>query len=50
MGRIILFLLGAWIVLSILGLVIRGLFWLFVIGIVLVAATAAWGWLNRSTE
>jgi len=49
MGRILLFLLAAWIVLSVVGLVIEGLFWLFVIGVVLVLATAGWGWLNRST-
>ena len=49
MARILLFLLAAWIVLSVIGLVIQGLFWLFVIGIILVAVTAGWGWLNRST-
>jgi hypothetical protein len=49
MGRILLFLLAAWIVLSVIGLVINGLFFLFVIGIVLVAVTAGWGWLKRSS-
>jgi hypothetical protein len=48
MGRILLFLLVAWIVLSILGLVIKGLFFLFIVGIILVAVTAGWGWLNRT--
>ena len=49
MGRIVLFLLVAWLVLSILGLVIKGLFFLFIVGLVLLAITAGWGWLNRST-
>jgi hypothetical protein len=49
MGRILLFLLAAWIVLSIIGLVIHGLFYLFILGIVLVAVTAGWGWLKRSS-
>lgn len=47
MGALLLFLLAAWIVLSVLGLVIKGLFWLFVIGIILVIATAAFGWFKR---
>ncbi|WP_174257664.1 hypothetical protein [Phytoactinopolyspora alkaliphila] len=45
----ILLLLAIWLVLSILGLVIEGLFWLFVIGAVLFLATAAWGWVKRNT-
>ena len=49
MGRIVLLLLAAWIVLSIIGLVIKGLLWLFVIGIILVVVTAGMGWFNRST-
>ena len=43
------FLLVAWIVIAILGLLLEGLFWLFVVGVVLFLATAAWGWLKRST-
>ncbi len=49
MLAIIGFLLVAWIVIAILGLVLEGLFWLFVVGVVLFLATAAWGWLKRST-
>lgn len=49
MGRILLFLLAGWVLLSLLGLLIKGLFWLFVVGIVLVVATAGLSWLNRST-
>ena len=48
MGPIVLLLLAVWIVLSIIGFVINGLFWLFVIGIILVVAIAGWAWFNRS--
>lgn len=40
-------LLAIWIVVSILGLVLEGLFWLFLIGIVLIVATAVFGWIKR---
>ncbi|MDQ3275829.1 MAG: hypothetical protein M3Q39_12590 [Actinomycetota bacterium] len=36
-------LLVAWLVLSILGAVIKGLFWLTIVGVVLFLATAAYG-------
>ncbi len=39
-----------WIVLSIVGFVVEGLFWLAIIGIVLFLATAAWGWFQRKTN
>ena len=39
-----------WLVLSILGFVIEGLLWLALIGLVLFAATAVWGWLKRRTR
>lgn len=49
MKNIIIALLVLWLVVSVLGFVIKGLFWLAVIGIVLFLATAAWGALkNRS--
>ncbi|MEA3550192.1 MULTISPECIES: hypothetical protein [Pseudarthrobacter] len=47
MGLIIT-LLVVWLVLSILGFVIKGLLWLAVIGLVLFVATAVWGWLKRN--
>ncbi|GAA3977637.1 hypothetical protein FOF52_18475 [Thermobifida alba] len=50
MLKLILVLLAVWLVLSILGLVIEGLFWLFVIGAVLFAATAVWGWIQNRTR
>jgi LPXTG-motif cell wall-anchored protein len=49
MGLIITLLI-IWLVLSILGFVIEGLLWLALIGLVLFAATAVWGWLKRKTR
>lgn len=46
MLKIIGFLLIVWLAFTIIGFVVRGLFWLSVIGIVLFLATAAWGWLK----
>ena len=42
-------LLVIWLVLAVLGFVIKGLFWLAVIGIVLFLATVAYGALRRRT-
>lgn len=47
---IIITLLIIWLVLSILGFILEGLLWLAVIGLVLFAATAVWGWLKRRTR
>jgi LPXTG-motif cell wall-anchored protein len=44
---IIITLLIIWLVLSVLGFIIEGLLWLALIGLVLFAATAAWGWVKR---
>jgi LPXTG-motif cell wall-anchored protein len=49
MGLIITLLI-IWLVLSILGFVVKGLLWLAIIGLVLFVATAAWGWLKRKTN
>lgn len=43
-------LLVVWLVFVILGFVVKGLLWLAIIGIVLFAATAAWGWVKRNTR
>jgi hypothetical protein len=43
----ILLLLVIWLVLAILGFVIKGLFWLAVIGIVLFVVTAIVGYIRR---
>ena len=42
-------LLVIWLVLVILGAVIKGLLWLLVIGAVLFVVTAAFGWIKRET-
>ena len=47
MVYLILVLLAIWLILAILGIVIRGLFWLAVIGGLLFVATAVWGWLQN---
>jgi TRAP-type C4-dicarboxylate transport system permease large subunit len=43
----LLLLLVVWVALMVLGAVIEGLFWLVVIGAVLFAATALFGWVKR---
>lgn len=43
-------LLVAWLVLSILGFVIKGLFWLTIVGVVFFLATAAYGFLRRKSR
>lgn len=44
------FLLVVWLIFVVLGFVIKGFFWLAIIGIVLFLGTAAWGWLKRNTS
>lgn len=43
-------LLIIWLVLSILGFVVKGLLWLAFIGLILFVATAVRGWLKRKTN
>ena len=45
---LIVLLLIVWLVLAVLGFVIKGLFWLAIIGIVLFLATGAYGAVKRS--
>ncbi|SDP18625.1 hypothetical protein SAMN04515671_3171 [Nakamurella panacisegetis] len=42
-------LLLVWIVVAVLGFVIKGLIWLAIIGIVLFLATSIFGWVRRKT-
>jgi hypothetical protein len=42
-------LLVIWLVLAVLGLAIKGLFWLFIIGLILFVATGLFGWVRRRT-
>lgn len=44
MKKLIVVLLVAWLVLSLLGALIEGLLWLLVVGLVLFAVTAVYGW------
>lgn len=47
---IIIGLLVLWLILSIVGFVVKGLLWLAIIGLVLFVATGVWGWLKRRTN
>jgi hypothetical protein len=49
MVGLIVALLVIWVILAVLGLVIKGLFWLFVIAAVLFVVTGIFGWLRRRT-
>jgi hypothetical protein len=44
---LIVVLLIVWLALIVIGAVIKGLFWLLIIGAVLFVATAAFGWVKR---
>jgi hypothetical protein len=44
---IIALLLVVWLVITVLGVVIKGLFWLAVIGVLLFLVTSALGWNRR---
>jgi hypothetical protein len=47
MLRIIVFLLVVWLVLAVLGFIIKGLFWLAILGLILFAVTGVVGYLRR---
>ncbi|UFU07319.1 LPXTG cell wall anchor domain-containing protein [Ruania halotolerans] len=49
MLKFVAFLLIAWLVVSVLGLLIEGLLWLTFIGLVLFLATAGYLWFKRKT-
>lgn len=42
-------LLVIWIVCIVIGVAVKGLFWLVVVGVVLFLATAAYGWIKRES-
>ncbi|SFE58850.1 hypothetical protein [Blastococcus tunisiensis] len=48
MLRLLGLLLVIWLVVSVIGAVIEGLFWLTVVGLLFFAATAAIGWTKRN--
>ncbi len=47
MLRLLGLLLVVWLVITVMGAVIKGLFWLAVVGLLFFAATAALGWTKR---
>lgn len=49
MPQLIIALLAIWLILSIVGFVVKGLVWLAIIGIILFLGTAAWGFVKRET-
>ena len=50
MWRLIGLLLVVWLVVTVVGAVVEGLFWLAVVGLLLVVATALLGWGKRDTR
>ncbi len=50
MLRLLGLLLVVWIALVVIGWVVKGLFWLAVVGLVLLVATAVFGWGKRDTK
>ncbi|WP_411969407.1 hypothetical protein [Geodermatophilus sp. YIM 151500] len=50
MLRLLGLLLVVWLVITVVGAVLEGLFWLMVVGGLLFLATAAYGWTRRGTH
>ena len=50
MLRLLGFLLVVWLVVTVLGAVLEGLFWLAVVGLVLFVVTVVVGWNKRDTR
>lgn len=48
MWVIVLVLLAIWVAVSVIGLILEGLFWLFVIGVALFLVTSLVGWAKRT--
>jgi hypothetical protein len=48
--RLLGFLLVVWLVVTVLGAVLEGLFWLAVVGLVLFVVTVVVGWNKRDTR
>lgn len=47
MVGLLITLLVIWAILAVLGIAIKGLFWLFVVGLILFVGTGIAGWLRR---
>jgi hypothetical protein len=50
MWRLIGILLAVWLVITVIGVVIKAVFWLAIVGAVLFVATAALGWNKRRSD
>ena len=50
MLRLLGLLLVVWLAFVVIGAVVKGLFWLVVVGLLLFAATAVLGWNKRNTR
>ena len=50
MLRLLGLLLVVWLVITVIGAIVKGLFWLAVVGLLLFAATAVLGWNKRNTR
>ena len=50
MLRLLGLLLVVWLVITVIGAVVKGLFWLAVVGLLFFVATAAIGWNKRETK
>ncbi|MCA0146678.1 hypothetical protein [Blastococcus sp. LR1] len=50
MWRLIGLLLVVWLVVTVIGAVVKGLFWLAVVGVLFFAGTAAIGWVKRNDQ
>ncbi len=50
MLRLLGLLLVVWLVISVIGAVVKGLFWLTVVGLLFFAVTAVLGWNKRDTR
>ncbi|WP_169805218.1 hypothetical protein [Nocardiopsis trehalosi] len=47
MLKLVMVLLVIWLVLAVVGVVVKGLLWLAAIAALLFVATAVWGWFQR---
>ena len=50
MWSVLIILLVVWLVLSIVGVVVEGLFWLAIVGIVLFVGTLIWGFIRQGAN
>jgi hypothetical protein len=48
--RLLGLLLVVWLAITVIGAIVKGLFWLAVVGLLLFAATAVMGWNKRNTR